>query len=96
MPLSRQQVQHIATLARVGLSEEEIERFREQLSVILDYFERLREVDTEGVPATAHTLAMHNVWRDDEVEPSCDREDVLVNAPIRERDYFRVSVILEE
>ncbi len=96
MPLTREQVQHIAKLARLGLSEEDIERFRRQLSVILDYFEQLRQVDTEGVPPTAHTLAVHNVWREDEVGPSCDREDVLANAPIRKGDYFRVSAILEE
>ena len=72
MSLSRDQVEHIATLARVGVSEEEIERFGEQLSVILEYFERLRAVDTEGVPPTAHTLPLHNVWREDENAPSLD------------------------
>ena len=97
MPLSREQVQHIARLARVGLSEEDIERFSEQLSEILDYFERLKQVDTEGVPPTAHTLPLHNVFReDDEPAPPLDREDVLRNAPVREADYFRVKVILEE
>jgi aspartyl-tRNA(Asn)/glutamyl-tRNA(Gln) amidotransferase subunit C len=97
LALSREQVQHIARLARVGLSEEDIERFSEQLSEILDYFERLRAVDTEGVPPTAHTLPIHNVFReDDEPAPPLDSEDVLKNAPVREGDYFRVKVILEE
>ena len=97
MPLSPEQVQHIARLARVGLSDEDIERFGEQLSVILDYFERLRQVDTEGVPPTAHTLPLHNVWREgDEPEPPLDQEEVLANAPVREGDYFRVKVILGE
>ncbi len=96
MPLSREQVTHIATLARVGLSEEDIDRFGEQLSVILDYFERLRQVDTEGVPPTAHTLGLHNIWREDEAAPSSDKDDVLANAPLREGDHFRVSVILDE
>ena len=97
MSLSREQVQHIARLARVGLSEEDIDRFSEQLSEILDYFERLRQVDTEGVPPTAHTLPLHNVMREgDEPAPPLDSEAVLRNAPVREGDYFRVRVILEE
>ncbi len=96
MSLSRDQVKHIATLARVGLGEGEIERFGEQLSVILDYFERLRQVDTEGVPPTAHTLALHNIWREDEATASTAKDEILGNAPLREGDYFRVSVILDE
>lgn len=97
MSLSREQVQHIARLARVGLSEEDIDRFSEQLSEILDYFDRLSQVDTEGVPPTAHTLALHNVMREgDEAGPPLDRESVLANAPVREGDFFRVKVILEE
>jgi aspartyl-tRNA(Asn)/glutamyl-tRNA(Gln) amidotransferase subunit C len=90
-------VQHIARLARVGLSEEDIDRFSEQLSEILDYFERRRHVDTEGVPPTAHTLPLHNVMREgDAPAPPLDSEAVLANAPVREGDYFRVRVILEE
>ncbi len=97
MSLSRQQVEHIARLARVGLSEEDIDRFSEQLSDILDYFERLRQVDTEGVPPTAHTLPLHNVMReDDEPRPALGKEPVLANAPLRDGDHFRVKVILEE
>jgi aspartyl-tRNA(Asn)/glutamyl-tRNA(Gln) amidotransferase subunit C len=97
LSLSREQVQHIARLARVGLSDEDIERFSDQLSVILDYFERLRQVDTEAVPPTAHTLPLHNVMREgDASEPPLEKEAVLANAPVREGDYFRVKVILEE
>jgi aspartyl-tRNA(Asn)/glutamyl-tRNA(Gln) amidotransferase subunit C len=97
LSLSREQVQHIARLARVGLSEEDIPRFSEQLSEILDYFERLRQVDTEDVPPTAHTLPLHNVMREgDQPGPCLDKEAVLANAPVREGDYFRVKVILEE
>lgn len=96
MPLSREQVKHIATLARVGLSEEDISRFSRQLSEILDYFERLRQVDTEGVPPMAHTLPLHNVMRDDEPAPAYPREEILANAPLREGDYFRVRAILDE
>jgi aspartyl-tRNA(Asn)/glutamyl-tRNA(Gln) amidotransferase subunit C len=97
LSLSREQVQHIARLARVGLSDDDITNFSDQLSEILDYFERLSQVDTQGVPPTAHTLSLHNVWRDvDEPEPPLDKEDVLANAPVRDGDYFRVKVILEE
>jgi aspartyl-tRNA(Asn)/glutamyl-tRNA(Gln) amidotransferase subunit C len=90
-------VQHIARLARVGLSEEDVEHFSEQLSEILDYFERLSQVDTEGVPPTAHTLPLHNIMREaDEPAPSLGSALVLENAPMRDEDRFRVKVILEE
>ncbi len=95
MPLTPEEVRHNARLARVGLSDDEVSRFQNQLSQILDYFERLQEVDTENVPPTAHTLAMHNVMRDDEPHPSIDKEEVLANAPQREDDLFRVRAILE-
>jgi aspartyl-tRNA(Asn)/glutamyl-tRNA(Gln) amidotransferase subunit C len=94
--LSREQVQHIATLSRLGVSERDLERFSQQLSVILEHFERLRQVDTEGVPLTAHTLSLHNVMREDEAGPCSDKEEVLANAPLREGDHFRVAAILEE
>lgn len=95
MPLTPEEVRHNARLARVGLSDDEVSRFQSQLSQILDYFERLQDVDTENVPPTAHTLAMHNVMRDDEPHPSIDKEEVLANAPQREDDHFRVRAVLE-
>ncbi len=95
MSLTSEEVRHIATLARVGLSDDEVQRFQSQLSEILDYFRRLQDVDTENVPPTAQTLAMHNVMRDDEPQPSIDKEEVLANAPQREDDRFRVRAILE-
>ena len=95
MPLTREQVQHIARLARVGLGDDDIARFQEQLSEILDYFERLRQLDTEGVPPTTHTLPLHSIMRDDEPRPSLPRDEVLANAPQREGDLFRVSAVLE-
>ncbi len=88
---------HIARLARVSLSEEDVDRFSEQLSEILDYFERLRQVDTEDVPPTAHTLPLHNVWREgDAPVPPMSQEQVLANAPLREGGHIRVRVILDE
>ena len=95
MSLTPEEVTHIARLARVGLSEDDVSRFQDQLSQILDYFQRLQEADTENIPPTAHTLAMHNVMRDDEPRPSFDKEDILANAPQREGDHFRVRAVLE-
>jgi aspartyl-tRNA(Asn)/glutamyl-tRNA(Gln) amidotransferase subunit C len=95
LSLTPEEVRHIARLARVGLSEDDVSRFQDQLSQILDYFQRLQEVDTENVPPTAHTLAMHSVMRDDEPRPSFDKEDILANAPRREGDLFRVRAVLE-
>ena len=95
MSLTPEEVTHIARLARVGLSQDEISRFQDQLSQILDYFQRLQEADTENVSPTAHTLAMHNIMRDDEPRPSFDKEDILANAPQREGDLFRVRAVLE-
>jgi aspartyl-tRNA(Asn)/glutamyl-tRNA(Gln) amidotransferase subunit C len=78
LALSREEVQHIAQLARVGLDEDEIARFREHLSEILDYFQRLRQVDTEGVPPTAHTLRSrirHKGWNHEPTVPAYPKSD---------------------
>ncbi|MBI1885843.1 MAG: Asp-tRNA(Asn)/Glu-tRNA(Gln) amidotransferase subunit GatC [Chloroflexi bacterium] len=96
MPLTRDEVQHIAKLARLGLSEDDIARFQEQLSSILDYFQALRRVDTENVPPTSHTLPLQNVMREDDPRPPFEKETVLANAPQREDDCFRVRAVLEE
>jgi len=96
MSLSREQVLHIARLARVGVEDDEVERFAHQLSDILEYFESLSVVDTADVPPTAHTLPLHNVWREDESEPCLDPAAALANAPHREGGLFRVKAILDE
>jgi aspartyl-tRNA(Asn)/glutamyl-tRNA(Gln) amidotransferase subunit C len=96
LSLSHDQVLHIARLARIGLDDSEVDHFAEQLSQVLEYFERLGEVDTTDVPPTAHTLALHNIWREDETGPCLDPQEALANAPRREDDLFRVKVILEE
>ena len=96
MPLSREEVQHIATLCRIALSEEELERMRSQLSHILEQFEVLKQVDTEGVPPTGHSVALESVMREDEPRDSFDREETLANAPRREGDFFQVNIVLEE
>ena len=95
MKLSREEVLHIARLARLGLSEDEVDKFSEQLSNLLENFEVLQEVDTSNVPPTAQSIALQNVVRDDEVASSLPPSDVLANAPRREENFFRVRAVLE-
>jgi aspartyl-tRNA(Asn)/glutamyl-tRNA(Gln) amidotransferase subunit C len=89
-------VEHVANLARLALTEEEKELFREQLSSILAYAQRLQSLDTDDIPPTATVLPLQNILRDDEVQPSLARDDALANAPDREGAFFRVPVILED
>lgn len=95
MKLSRAEVEHIAELAKLGLTEEEKERFREQLSAILEYAEMLQQLNTEAIPPTATVLPLQNVMRPDEVAPSLSQEDILANAPDVAEGCFRVRAILE-
>jgi aspartyl-tRNA(Asn)/glutamyl-tRNA(Gln) amidotransferase subunit C len=95
MAITREEVQHVAMLFRMSLSEEEITRFQQQLSQILDYFQVLRQVDTEGVPPTSHTVSLQNVMRADEPRPSYPAEDILANAPLSEGGFFRVRAVLQ-
>lgn len=87
---------HIAHLARVGLSEEDVAKFQEQLSDVLDHFELLKELDTEGVEPTAYPLPLESVMREDEVRPSLPVGLVLANAPLAEEGVLRVRAVLEE
>ena len=95
MKLSRDEVMHIALLARLGLSEEEVVKFREQLSNILENFEILQQVDTSDVPPTAYPIPLENVVRQDEVSPSLPQGEILANAPRQEESWFRVKAVLE-
>ncbi|MBI2831094.1 MAG: Asp-tRNA(Asn)/Glu-tRNA(Gln) amidotransferase subunit GatC [Chloroflexi bacterium] len=95
MKLSREQVLHISRLARVSLTEEEVEKFREQLSLLLENFENLQQVDTTGVQPTAQSISLCNVLKEDVVAPSLPPDEVLANAPLREEDFFRVPPVLE-
>jgi aspartyl-tRNA(Asn)/glutamyl-tRNA(Gln) amidotransferase subunit C len=95
MAITREEVQHVAMLFRMSLSEEEIARLQQQLSQIIDYFQVLQQVDTEGVPPTSHTLSLENVMRADEPQPSYPPEDILANAPLSEGGFFRVRAVLE-
>ena len=94
--ISRADVEHVARLARLGLSDEEIDRMQAQLSHILETIERLRDVDTSQVGPTAQVIALENVMRDDEPRPGLDRESALANAPLREGPMLRVPVVLEQ
>ena len=95
MKLSREEVLHIALLARLGLTETDVERFSEQLSNILENFEVLEQVDTSGVPPTAQSITLQNVMKDDEASTSLSPPEILDNAPKREGDFFRVRAVLE-
>ena len=94
MRITSDEVRHIALLARVGMTEEEIESMRDQMSHILDSIDVLGQVDTEGVEPTGHSADVESVMRDDEVTASRPLEDVLANAPRREGDFIRVKAVL--
>ncbi|MBI2935633.1 MAG: Asp-tRNA(Asn)/Glu-tRNA(Gln) amidotransferase subunit GatC [Chloroflexi bacterium] len=96
MALSREEVLHIAILCRIALSEEEIELLRDQLSNILEQFEALKELDTGDVPPTSHSVALASVMREDQAKDPFPKEETLANAPLREGDFFRVHLVLEE
>ena len=95
MKLSREEVLHIARLARVGLTKEDVDRLREQLSNILENFEILKQVDTTDVPPTAQSIPLQNVTKGDQTKPSLPQDETLANAPRKEGQYFRVKAVLE-
>ena len=88
--ISRDEVLHVARLARLELTDDEVVRFQEQLSAILEAVSKVAELDLEGVPPTAHPLELENAWAEDEPRPCLPLDDVFANAPDREGDYFRV------
>ena len=94
--ISREDVQHVARLARLELSEPELVRMQDELSHILAYIDKLRSVDTTGVEPTSHAVPLTNVMREDEPRPSLPRADMLANAPEAGGDFFRVPRIIEE
>lgn len=93
--ISKDQVKHVAHLARLAISDEEAERFTNQLSSIIKYAEQLNELDTTNVEPTTHVLDLKNVLRKDEPKQWITQEEALKNAPDRKGDYFRVPSILE-
>ena len=95
MRLTIEEVRHLAALARVGMSDEELELMRDQMSHILDNFDVLSQVDTEGVEPIGHPIDLDTVMRDDESTASFSRRDMLANAPSTEGDLIRVKAVLE-
>jgi aspartyl-tRNA(Asn)/glutamyl-tRNA(Gln) amidotransferase subunit C len=96
MALTNEQVEHVALLARLGLSDAERERLREQLSSILDHIDQLRSVDTSNVAPTGQVIPLDPILREDVVEPSLTNEQALANAPRSENGYIRVRAILDQ
>ncbi|HEU5190164.1 MAG TPA: Asp-tRNA(Asn)/Glu-tRNA(Gln) amidotransferase subunit GatC [Methylomirabilota bacterium] len=94
--ISPEDVRHVARLARLALSDDELERMRAEMSAILDYMDKLRSLDTTGVEPTSHAVPLRNVMREDEPVPSSPLDDMLANAPDRDGDTFRVPRIIEE
>jgi aspartyl-tRNA(Asn)/glutamyl-tRNA(Gln) amidotransferase subunit C len=92
--ISRDDVSHVARLARLDLTEDELDRFAGQLSAVLEHAHDVASLDTTGVEPTAHPLPLINVLRDDVVMPSLDRDEVLAQAPATEDNRFRVPRIL--
>lgn len=92
--LSEEEVQHIAWLARIKLSEEEKKLFTSQLNTIIEYFHIINEIDTEGVKPTLHILDLANVSREDTVKASMPVETALANAPNKENGYFKAPKIV--
>ena len=94
--LTRKDVEHVAYLARLGLTEEELERLEGQLNHIVEQYSALAELDTEHIAPTAQTIELENILREDEVRPSFSAEEILALAPQRTGDYFSVPPILGE
>jgi aspartyl-tRNA(Asn)/glutamyl-tRNA(Gln) amidotransferase subunit C len=95
MKISKEEVEHVALLARLKFSEAEKERFTIQLNSILEYMDTLKELDTAQVEPTFHAVARKNVFREDQVLPSAPQDLALSNAPDGDRGFFRVPKIIE-
>ena len=95
MALTIEEMRYVALLARIGMTDDEIDRMRNEMSEILDHFIILNQVDTQDVPPTAHSVSLKTVMRDDEVNESLPKEDLLAGAPNREEDFIRVRSVLE-
>ncbi len=93
--LTTEEVRHLAALARIGMTDEELETMRDQMSNILENFDILSEVDTESVEPTGHSVEVTSVMRDDIAAESSPTEETLANVPAREGDFVRVRVVLE-
>lgn len=96
MKIDESQVRRVAQLSRLELTDDEIKQFSTQLSAVVEYIEKLNELDTENVEPLAHCLPVHNVLREDVPGPSLSNEAALANAPERAGEYFKVPKILDD
>jgi aspartyl-tRNA(Asn)/glutamyl-tRNA(Gln) amidotransferase subunit C len=96
MALTRDEVLHVAKLARLGLTDADVTKFQQQLSQIIEHFDVLRRFETDHVPPTTHTLPLESVMAPDVPTPSLSQADVLKNAPLWHDGYVRVRAVLEE
>jgi len=94
MKITKDEVLHVANLARLDIDDADVERFAGQVGTILDYVDTLKKVDTTGVPATSHAITLTNAFREDEVKGQLDSEDALANAPEKENGAFVVPKII--
>ena len=94
--IGREDVAHVARLARLALTDAELETMREQLNAILSHIDALKAVDTSGVEPTSHAVPQFNVMREDEPQPSFPQDEMLANAPDRAGEFFRVPRIIED
>ncbi len=95
MRITRKEVEHVATLARLKLDEEEISTFTGQMDAILSYVDTLSQLNTDGIIPTSHAVPMENAFRPDETRPSLGTENALANAPERTDDFFKVPKVIE-
>lgn len=95
MAISPKDVEYLARLARIQLSDEELRRFAGQLDEILSYVEKLKEARTEGIPPTSHVLPLSNVFREDKLQPSLPTDEALANAPSLEGPFFKVPRVID-
>lgn len=96
MHLTHDEVRHVAELAKLALSDQEVALYSEQLSAILDYAETLSQVDTSQVPPTPYVLPLENVMADDVARPSLSNDAALANAPDMQNGFFRVRAVFED
>lgn len=96
MKVTREDLQNVAVLSRLAIAEDKADGYIAQMDAILSYMDNLSEINTDAVKPTTYALPMENVFRDDVVKPSLDRELALSNAPLKEGGYFKVPRVLEE
>jgi aspartyl-tRNA(Asn)/glutamyl-tRNA(Gln) amidotransferase subunit C len=95
MSISKEEIEHVAKLARLNLSEHEVEKYTKEMSNLIDFVNKLNELDTNGVESTANAIKMQNVFREDKVEKSFERDSILKNAPLKEAGCFRVPKVVD-